>query len=76
MGREHLKRRRRKRRGHGLNLRGKKVFSKVQTGSGDIARNERILKDIAVNQELEHSLTYLEFTGLKKYIYKYWAMFL
>lgn len=37
----------------------KPFFLRVQSGFGDTAKNERILRDVAVNQELEHSLTYL-----------------
>lgn len=33
-----------------------KHFLKVKSGFGDIAKNERILRDIAMNQELEHTL--------------------
>lgn len=47
---------------------GKKFWGLRYT-LGKTARNERILKDNAMNQELEHTLTYLDFTGIKNYIY-------
>lgn len=33
----------------------KNIFLRVQSDFGDTAKNERILRDIAVNQELEHT---------------------
>lgn len=48
--------------GPGDGFQGKKTktfFLRVQSGFGDTAKNERILRDVAVNQELEHTLTYL-----------------